>query len=85
MEYFVKIAKEAHYVEGAKLFSVQISSMSGRSIVAYSTKKLNFWRATLANLVIVRVVNIVRIGKFLARYARFIMTSLAFVAHIVKE
>ena len=73
VEYFVKIAKEAHYVEGAKLFSVQISSMSGRSIVAYSTKKLNFWRATLANLVFVRVANIVRIAK-LARYARFILT-----------
>ena len=55
MEYFVKIAKEAHYVEGAKLFSVQISSMSGRSIVAYSAKKQNFWRAMRANLVIVRV------------------------------
>ena len=55
MEYFVKIAKEAHYVEGAKLFSVQISSMSGHSIVAYSAEKQKFWRATRANFVIVRV------------------------------
>ena len=62
-----------HYVEVSKLFSVQISSMSGRSIVAYSTKKLDFWRATLANLVFVRVANIVRIAK-LARHARFILT-----------